>query len=124
MRAHRSACQINTSAAPDFVDITEEIDSAVARSGIREGQVTLFAGEESCSLLVQERESGLFVDIEHTMSRLGASTAPRAGTLVGSTSVVLPVVEGRLRLGVWQRVLLVELGTPRARSVTVQIMGE
>ena len=121
MRTHRSDCIAVTTGAPDFVDITDEVAAALARSGIRDGHVTVFARAEACSLLVQERESGLLVDLEQAMERVGAASRT---TLVGSASLVLPAVDGRLRLGVWQRVLLVEHDAAGARSVTVQIVGE
>jgi secondary thiamine-phosphate synthase enzyme len=124
MRTHRSECKKVTTAAPDFVDITDEVQTALAGSGIRDGQVTVFSPQNSCSLLVQERESGLLADIEQAMQRLGAFSDIARSTLVGSPSVVLPAVAGRLRLGMWQRVLLVELGEPRTRAVVVQITGE
>jgi thiamine phosphate synthase YjbQ (UPF0047 family) len=44
--------------------------------------------------------------------------------MIGSTSVVIPAVDGRLRLGTWQRVLLVELDEPARRSFLVQVVGE
>lgn len=123
MRTHRSQCIRATAAAPDFIDITDEIQTALTDSGIRDGQVTVFSPHRTCSLLLQERESGLLTDIEQTLARLDTSGAAH-GTLVGSPSVVLPAVAGRLHLGLWQRVLLVELDEPRERSVVVQITGE
>jgi secondary thiamine-phosphate synthase enzyme len=124
VRTHQAECVTVTARAPDFVDITDEIEAALARSGIRDGHVTVFSPEETCSILVQERESGLLVDIEQAMDRLGAAPGRDRVALVGSPSVVLPAVGGKLRLGVWQRVLLVELGGGRRRAVTVQIVGE
>jgi thiamine phosphate synthase YjbQ (UPF0047 family) len=44
--------------------------------------------------------------------------------MLGATSVVLPAVDGHLRLGTWQRVLLVELREPSQRSIVIQIVGE
>ena len=44
--------------------------------------------------------------------------------MVGAPSVVLPFVDGKLRLGTWQRVLLLELEEPGPRPVVVQIVGE
>jgi secondary thiamine-phosphate synthase enzyme len=124
MRTHRSEYKRVTATAPDFVDITDDVAGALSRSGIRDGRVTVFSPHEACSLLLQEYESGLILDIRQTMLRLGAATPTGRRTLVGSPSVVLPAVDGRLRLGLWQRLLLVELAEPRSRSVLVQIVGE
>jgi secondary thiamine-phosphate synthase enzyme len=93
-------------------------------SGIAEGQVTVFADSDSCVLVVNERESGLLDDIRKTMKRLEGRGAADGKTLLGSTSVVIPAVDGKLRLGVWQRLLLVELEQPNNRRVIVQVVGE
>lgn len=111
-----------TKEAPDFVDVTDEIAEAVGLSGISNGRATVFVPEDSCSIMVNERESGLLADIKRTIDRIAPGTA--GGSVVGSSSVVLPVVDGRLRLGTWQRVLLVELSEACDRSVDIQIIGE
>ena len=116
-------CHASTSAPPDFVDLTDEIVAALERSAIAHGRVTVFSPDERCAILVNERESGLLQDLKGALSRM--SNGSGAGdALVGSSSVVLPVVEGELKLGTWQRVLLVELGQPSRRAVSVQIVGE
>ena len=122
MKTHRSNCTAATAATPDFVDITDEVQDALEDSGISDGQVTVFSPHRDCPLLVQERESGLLADITQTMHRLRRSAD--ASWFVGSPSIVLPAIAGRLGLGMWQRVLLVELDRPRERSVVVQITGE
>lgn len=123
LRSHARECATITTSAPDFVDITDEVEEILARSGISDGHVTVFSPHEGCSILVQERESGLFVDIHQTLQRLGTGDVVERRAVVGSPSVVLPAVAGRLRLGMWQRVLLVELGEPRRRSVLVHVVG-
>jgi|SRR5215213_2775558 len=123
LRGHRSRCVALTPPAPGFVDLTGDIERELELSGISDGQVTVFSRDQGCALLIQERESGLLVDIEQTLDRLsdGPGTDPRR--LIGSSSVVLPAAQGRLRLGTWQRVLLVETDAPRARTVLVHIVG-
>lgn len=83
--------------------------------------MTVFSLEDSSSIVVNERESGLIGDIKQALERLGnGGRRP----LVGSASAVLPAVDGVLRLGEWQRVMLVELDEPAERSVLVQVVGE
>ena len=124
LRGHRSSCVTLTPSAPGFVDLTGDIEQELERSGICDGLVTVFSAGKGCSLIVQERESGLLVDIEQTLNRLSAvrRTDPRG--LIGSSSVVLPAADGHLRLGTWQRVLLVETDAPRTRTVLVHIVGQ
>ncbi|HVF52943.1 MAG TPA: YjbQ family protein [Actinomycetota bacterium] len=120
MRTHHEEHIATTSRLHDFVDITDDIQMILTGSGISGGQVTVLVRDNSCSLLINEKESGLFDDIKKAMDRLGSP-----GILVGSRSVVVPASEGKLKLGGWQRVLLMELGQdPGSRSIVVQIVGE
>ena len=122
LHTHRSECQVGTQTPPGFVDITSDIARALARSGVAAGLVTVTA-PSGCSLIVNEFESGLLADLRRTFLDLGSrgnGTRPR----VGAASVVLPAREGRLLLGRWQRVLLVELEAAAERSVGVQVVGE
>jgi thiamine phosphate synthase YjbQ (UPF0047 family) len=122
MRTHQFQCTFRTMAVPDFVDITERVQELLDESRIVEGQVTLFSPSSGSPLVANERESGLLHDIEKTLARLGSGGNGRP--IIGSNSLVLPAVGGRLRLGTWQRVLLVELEEAGTRSVIVQIVGE
>ncbi|HZA39667.1 MAG TPA: YjbQ family protein [Actinomycetota bacterium] len=124
MRTHQEDCQTQTRAALDFVDITDQVQSALDGCGLGRGQMTVFTESPSCALLVNERETGLLEDIRVTLERLETATARDRKALLGSSSVVLPVVDGRLHLGSWQRVLLVELDEPGMRKVTLQMVGE
>jgi len=124
MRTHQEDCTAQTRAALDFVDITDQVQSVLDGCDFGRGQMTLFTESPSCALLVNERETGLLEDIRITLERLETGTARDRKALLGSSSVVLPVVDGRLHLGSWQRVLLVELGEPGMRKVTVQMVGE
>jgi secondary thiamine-phosphate synthase enzyme len=124
VRTHQAGCKAITGGVFDFVDITDDVENALAGSGISSGQVTVFTPDGSCVLVVNERESGLMKDIREAMERLQADCSSERKALLGSASVTLPAVDGRLRLGVWQRLLLVELEEARTRKVVVQIVGE
>ena len=102
----------------------DEIAAAVDDSGVSHGRAIVFAPAESCSIMVNERESGLLADLKRTLERLKATNGSGSRAMLGSSSVVLPVEDGKLRLGTWQRVLLVELSEPAPRSVDIQIIGE
>jgi secondary thiamine-phosphate synthase enzyme len=124
MRTHQSDCSTATLGTLDFVDVTDEIEDRLGASGINNGMVTIFAPEPSCVLVVNERESGLLTDVRAALSRLESAQREDRQALLGSSSVVLPASNGRLLLGMWQRVLLVELDRPQQRKITVQIVGE
>jgi secondary thiamine-phosphate synthase enzyme len=108
----------------DFVDITEDLREVVNTSGIKSGRVTLFSPSTGCSLLANERESGLLRDIRRAVAKLEAEGGSRNALHIGASSIVIPLVEGDLRLGTWQRILLVELEQPAERDVVVQVVGE
>lgn len=122
MTTFEARCQARTTEVPGFVDVTDDIADAVARSRVSNGRATVFTADESCSIVVNERETGLLTDLKRTIARL----APANGShpLVGSSSVVLPIVDNKLKLGTWQRVLLVELNEPAERYIDVQVVGE
>jgi secondary thiamine-phosphate synthase enzyme len=128
MRTHGRHCRTETSNELDFVDITQQIQEVLDSSGIRNGQVTVFSPHLDCPIVVNELESGLVADIKRIIDRQRCSgsngNGSAVGAILGSTSVVLPAVEGRLRMGMWQRVLLVELDAGCERSIIVQIVGD
>ena len=108
---------------PDFVDLTDDVAAAVDNSMIVHGRAVVFAPDESCSIMVNEKESGLLSDLEKTIERLKLANGNKSRSILGSSSVVLPIEEGKLKLGAWQRVLLVELTEAADRSVDIQIIG-
>ena len=128
MQTKTTECTASTYPSGEFIDITLDVEAALSGSGVRDGQVTVFSPRSTCPLVVNELETGLLKDILDAVGRAAGAGADRPVGLVGSSSVVLPAVDGRLRLGTWQRILLVELdgggGDGAERSFTVQIVGE
>ena len=128
-----------TSAANEFLDLTDDVREHVARSGVRHGQVTVMTPHTTTAVAVNESETGFLNDFRRLLSGI----VPVEGyyehddheirtenlqedefinghahvrqMLVGATTVTIPVVEGELVIGRWQRVLFVELDQPRAR---------
>ncbi len=124
MRIHTGRCCAVTGPAPGFVDITDQVQAVVARSGIPDGRVTVAAADDGCTVVLNEHESGLLTDICTALRRLGSETPQQHRALVGSGAAVLPAAAGDLRLGTWQRVLLIELRGAAERVVTVQVIGD
>ncbi len=121
-QTHRCDCTVTTPALLEFVDVTDDVVRALASCGISAGHVTVSA-PAGCSIIVNEFESGLLADLKRTMSDLQRrSNGSRPS--IGSSSVVLPALDGRLQLGRWQRLLIVEFEDPGPRSVGVQVVGE
>lgn len=116
------SCSIETTALYDIVDITDEVSANVARSTVASGRAFVMVPEPGCCLVANENEAGLRADLQATLKRLasdGSGAVP-----IGSASITLPIADGSLGLGTWQRLLLVELEKPGLRSVTLHIVGD
>ena len=134
--------------AVGFVDLTDDLHAAVERSGIRQGMALVFSQHTTCGLVVNEREAGLRDDFRCRLDalvpqdgyyahddatrrteNLDGAHEPRNGRahvaqlLMGGSSQVVPVVDGRAVLERWQRLFLIELDAPRARTVVISVFG-
>jgi len=132
--------KVKTKGNCDVVNITEQVGEAVAQSDMREGTVTVFNVGSTAGITTTEYEPGLVnYDIETAFEKIAPEHARyeheetwhddnghahvRASLLGPSLSV--PVVDGRLTLGTWQQIILVDFDTrPRTRTVICQIVGE
>ena len=106
------------------MDITDDLQELIGRTGVVGGRATIFSPSDTCPILVNEKESGLLRDIKRAVDKVAESGDHSPPTTLGAKSVVFPVVDGRLRLGIWQRILLFELDQPRERAVILQIVGD
>jgi secondary thiamine-phosphate synthase enzyme len=121
------------------VDLTGDVTSAVADSGVEDGTAVLFNVGSTGAITTIEYEPGL---VNHDMAALFEKIAPangryehektwhddnghahvRAGLLGPSLSV--PIVDGELTLGTWQQIVLIDFDTkPRTRTVVCQIIS-
>ena len=131
--------KVKTKGDCDVVNITEQVSEVVAQSDIREGTVTVFNVGSTAGITATEYEPGLVnYDIEAAFERIAPENAKyeheetwhddnghahvRASLLGPSLSV--PVVDGRLMLGTWQQIILVDFDTrPRTRTIICQMIG-
>ena len=131
--------ELLTSGQGDAQDITPAIASCVAKSGLRAGIVTAFVAGSTAGITTVEFEPG----VVHDLGRLFEQLAPRhadyrhhlrwgddngsshvRAALLGP-SITIPFQQGRLRLGDWQQIALLEFDTrPRKREIVIQIVGE
>ena len=132
--------KIKTKGNCDIVNITGQVAEAVAQSKIADGLVTVFNVGSTAGITTTEYEPGLVnYDIEAAFEKIVPQNSRyeheetwhddnghahvRAALLGPSLSV--PVVDGRLTLGTWQQIILVDFDTrPRTRTVICQIIGE
>ena len=130
---------VSTRGDSHMIDLTARVQEVVQRHGFREGQALVFVSGSTAGLTTVEFEPGLQKDLPAAFERL----APRGITyaheetwhddnghahvrasLLGP-SLAVPFKEGRLLLGTWQQIVLVDFDTrPRRRDVVVQLSGE
>ncbi len=138
--------QYLTTRAPEFVDITDDVRQVLQRSGVRDGIVAVFSRHTTAAIRINEAEPLLLQDMEAMLARIAPPNVyyrhndlsirtvnltedeDRNGHshcqhLLMGASESIPVAEGELLLGRWQRIFLVELDCPRPREVTVQVVG-
>lgn len=142
---HREEVAVATKAALEFVDVTRLVAEAVARSGVAEGLVSIQSLHTTAAVIVNEGEPLLLEDLRAALERAAPRRLAylhdemdlRAGVpedepanghahckaLFLRASETLGVAGGRPLLGRWQRVFLVELDGPRARRLSLTVLG-
>ncbi len=138
--AHGGRFQVSTRGNTDVVDITDEVAGIVARAGVREGLLVVFVVGSTAGITTTEAEPGLLThDLKAFFERLAPAgeyykheetwhddnghAHVRASAL--GPSLTVPIVEGRMTLGTWQQIVLLDFDTRgRRREVVVQIVGE
>ncbi|MGQ0678704.1 MAG: secondary thiamine-phosphate synthase enzyme YjbQ [Actinomycetota bacterium] len=147
MIVHRDRLSLSTSGEYEIIDITADVEKALISSGVEEGYALIYSPHTTCGVMVNERESGLLVDIQTTMRRLVPEQqdylhdnfevrtenmhedetqnchAHLRQLISARTSEYIPVAEGSLQLGEWQRVMFVEFDRGREREVLIQVCG-
>ena len=143
--------RVESKDAPEFIDITDGAIDFVRQSDIRNGTVLVFSKHTTVAITIQENEPLLLTDMANMLERLSPRAAdyrhndftirtvnmhedecPNGHShcqhLTLGTSETLPVVDGEMVLGEFQRVFAVELDAEKAsqvgrREVLVQVMG-
>ena len=117
MKTFSTHCEVVTEPS-GFVDITEDVQKAVATAGIRSGRATVLSRRPDCAIFLNENESGLKQDLIEAFDR--TLSQPRRPGTIGSASVVVPIEDGALWMGAWQRVLA---HTEEPSEVVIQVCG-
>lgn len=124
---------VKTNKKVDLIDITAEIEKELQKEDIKNGIVFLFVLHTTAGLLINENEEGLKRDwissfhqitskIDYLHNQLdGNGPAHIFASLIGQEKLI-PVKDGKLLLGTWQRIFLFELDGPRTRKIILQII--
>ncbi len=126
-----------------FIDLTDRINQHLAENAVENGTVTVFSRHTTAAIKINEAEELLIEDFKNMLRELCPSgrtynhndmsrrTPPIAPDerpnahshlmhLLLSTSETIPVIDGRLALGTWQRIFMVELDGARQRQVIIR----
>ena len=138
MTVHTSELSLSTRGNGDVLDITDGVRAAVSESGIADGQAAAFVRGSTAAITTMEFEPGGVHDLRATFDRLMPvegdyehnrlnhdtnSHAHQRASIVGPSEVV-PVQAGRLALGTWQQLVLIDFDDrARERTVVVQVLG-
>lgn len=146
VKLYREVIRKTASGAPQFIDVTEEVKEILKRSSIREGSVLIYSRHTTAAIKINENEPLLLRDMVHFLERIAPKEidykhndfvirtanmtrdeCPNGHShcqhLMLGSSETIPVAEGRILLGRWQRIFLIELDRPRERELVVQIQG-
>jgi secondary thiamine-phosphate synthase enzyme len=145
-RTHCETLDYLTEESPQFVDITDDVADAVYRSGVANGVAVIYSRHTTAAIKINESEPELIKDMGRFLCEIAPPNrdyfhndfsvrtvnmeedeCPNAHShcqhLMLSAGENIPIINGRLTLGRWQRIFLIELDRPKSRQVVVQTLG-
>ena len=138
MKSYRKVLEFHVDRRRQFLNITPQVEQALAESGIKEGFVLVNAMNITASVFINDDESGLHQDFETWLEKLAPekpysqyrhngfednADAHLKRTIMGR-EVVVAVTNGRLDFGTWEQIFYGEFDGKRTKRVLVKIIGE
>lgn len=136
MHIHNHNIFVESTGKTDIIDITPHVSKAVQEASVQNGAVALFVPGSTAALTTIEFESGVINDLKKAVDRMapediyyehnerwgdGNGYAHVRAAMIGP-SLYIPIVEGRMTLGTWQQIVLLDFDNrPRSRHIVVQI---
>jgi secondary thiamine-phosphate synthase enzyme len=131
---------IKTKGETDIIDITDLVGKELEKKQVKkDGVASLFVVGSTASLTTTESDENLYQDLRDLLEKIAPYKAPYKhhqtwgddnggahlrASLIGP-SLVIPVKDGKLKLGIWQRIVLIDFDTrPRQREVLVNFFEE
>jgi len=152
MKTYKKTLSYTTEEFLHFLDITDDVQNIVNESKAKNGMVLVYSFHTTAAIRINEKEKGLVRDFkilakkiapsdvyyhhndltertENLVCQSGASDCLNGHShmlhlLMGATSETVPISDGKLIMGVWQRIFLVELDVARKRNILIKVMGE
>lgn len=125
---------IKTTKARQIINITQEVQRLVPRLTMQEGVCNLFVLHTTAALVTADLDPDTADDFLDAFEALIPKLPYRhrhnpahvkdhiMATILGS-SLTIPIEKGELVLGAWQKIMLVELGGPRERTITISFLN-
>ena len=140
MKSHRQVLTFTIPARMDFLNITPQVEAAVAESGVQEGLVLVNAMHITASVFINDDEPGLHADYKKWLEELAPfdpSPQRYAHNRTGEDNadahhkrqimgreVVVAITAGKLDFGPWEQIFYGEFDGRRAKRVLIKIIGE
>ncbi len=134
----------------DFIDITGDVEKLIKKNKIKDGFATVFSKHTTAAIKINEKERGIYTDFKNLVERIipqkqyyhhndlsirtenvvcgiGASDCLNGHShclhlLMGGSGESIPIVNGKLAFGTYQRIFLIELDSSRSRDILVHFI--
>lgn len=150
MKIINNVLKLKSNSYVEFTDLTEDVEKFVQESRINNGQVLVYSTHTTMAICINESERGIFADFKDLLCKLIPKETyyrhndlsirtenlvcdPTASDCLNGhshcthflmrNSETIPIIDGKLMLGTWQRIFAIELDCSRNRTVIVQAMG-
>jgi len=137
MKFHTEYLWFNTQNRREYINITDQVEEIVHKSGIQDGMTLVSAMHITAGVYVNDAESGLIQDIDAWLEKLAPFNKDylhhRTGedngdahlkSLIIHHEVIVPITKGNLDFGPWQQIYYAEFDGQRKKRVIVKVMGE
>ncbi len=137
MKSHTEYLWFNTKRQKEIIHITQTVRDIVKKSGVKEGFVLVSAMHITAGVYVNDDEEGIIEDIMEWLEKLAPFRKDYKHHKTGETNadahlknliihhqVIVPVTDGDLDLGPWQRIFYAEFDGQRRKRVIVKVIGE
>ncbi|MFX1564421.1 MAG: secondary thiamine-phosphate synthase enzyme YjbQ [Promethearchaeota archaeon] len=139
MTIYTGEVKVKTNGEPDIIDVTEQVTLHLKKSSIQSGLVTVFCTGSTAAVTTIEYEPGLLKDLPVAMERFAPRDAlyehqlrwqdgnghSHVRAAIIGPSITIPIIEGKMPLGTWQQIVLLELDVkPRTRQLVIQVIGD
>jgi len=130
----QKAISVRTDEKRQFVDVTEDVKKEIAKSKIAEGVLIVFVRHTTCALIISEVEADLENDLLNYFEKEGpqgpfshshggqSHTPSHILSAIIGQSISIPIKDGQILLGTWQRICLAEFDGPREREIVIHVL--